>query len=127
MDVAQLQNLREAFEHAEMLYERAQTAFQQANEAPASELIEARRAKRRRLELVTERERIAGDLHAGTIRFLHGLGIRLQAIESRSHETAISSELRGCVDDLDRAIRELRSYVFGLDSSDGLPEEDPGL
>jgi signal transduction histidine kinase len=121
---AESQALREAFADAEALYARAHTAYEQAV-ATGPELLEVRRA-RYQLALVTERERIASQLHVGTMRFLYSIGLRLQAIENRSRETEISAELQSCVDDLDRATSELRRFVFGLGASRELAEEDPG-
>ena len=69
-----------------------------------------------RQALVSDRERIARDLHAGTIRLLFGIGLHLQAVAART-DSGVAAELRDCVDDLDRAISELRRYVFGLTPS----------
>ena len=69
-----------------------------------------------RQALVSDRERIARDLHAGTIRLLFGIGLHLQAVAGRT-DSGVAAELRDCVDDLDRAISELRRYVFGLTPS----------
>lgn len=63
--------------------------------------------------LVSDRERIARELHAGTIKLLYGIGLHLQALAGRA-DTGISSELQGSITDLDRAISELRCYIFGL-------------
>ena len=76
--------------------------------------------------LVRDRERIAKELHTGTIRLLFGIGLHLQAVAART-DCGVSSELRGCIDDLDRAISELRRYVFGLaPSPEPLEPEDEG-
>ncbi len=68
----------------------------------------------RRLELVEERERIAKELHDGIIQSLFAVGMGLQgtALMSSSPETV--TRVEGAVGELDRIIRDLRSYIFGL-------------
>jgi PAS domain S-box-containing protein len=83
------------------------------------------RPARDQLALVSDRERIARELHAGTIRVLYTIGLHLQAIAART-ETGVSSELQSCINDLDGAISELRRYVFGLDPASGSREERQG-
>jgi signal transduction histidine kinase len=79
-----------------------------------------------RLALVSDRERIAREIHAGTIRLLYGIGLHLQAIAARSSDPQIAAELQSCIDDQDRAISELRRYVFGLDPGPGAREGGQG-
>lgn len=74
--------------------------------------------------LVSDRERIARELQAGTIKLLYGIGLHLQAIAAWSSEPEISAELQRCIDDQDRAISELRRYVFGLDRASGSRQHD---
>jgi two-component system, NarL family, sensor histidine kinase DevS len=68
----------------------------------------------RRLGLMEERERIAKELHDGIIQSLFAVGMSLQgtALASRSPETA--ARLESSVEELDRVIRDLRNYIFGL-------------
>jgi signal transduction histidine kinase len=67
-----------------------------------------------RLVLLEDRERIAKELHDGAIQALFAVGMGLQG----SAVIAGSEELRGrlqhAVDELDRVIRDLRNYIFGL-------------
>jgi signal transduction histidine kinase len=68
----------------------------------------------RRLELMEERERIARELHDGIIQSLFAVGMNLQstALMSKSPET--SARVDSAVEELDRVIRDLRNYIFGL-------------
>jgi signal transduction histidine kinase len=82
----------------------------------ASVSIEYARAQTdvRRLELMEERERIAKELHDGIIQSLFAVGMNLQstALQTGSPETA--ARVEGAVGELDRVIRDLRNYIFGL-------------
>ncbi len=68
----------------------------------------------RRLGLMDERERIARELHDGIIQSLFAVGMNLQstALTSGSPETA--ARVDRAVEELDRVIRDLRNYIFGL-------------
>jgi signal transduction histidine kinase len=112
--IALLRARHDAYERAQELYERARAAHDQALSTwEASGGRDVMRV-RERIALVTERERIAGDIHAGTIKMLFSIGMHLQSIASRNPDSEVVAELQGCIDDLDRAIAELRSYVFDL-------------
>ena len=82
----------------------------------ASVAIEYGRAQAdlRRLGLMEERERIAKELHDGIIQSLFAVGMGLQgtALLAGSPETA--ARIEGAVGELDRVIRDLRNYIFGL-------------
>jgi PAS domain S-box-containing protein len=71
------------------------------------DVSEVRRAQDRRA-LVSDRERIARELHVGTIRLLYGIGLHLQAVAGRTDSGGVSAELQTCIGDLDRAISDLR-------------------
>jgi signal transduction histidine kinase len=68
----------------------------------------------RRLGLMEERERIAKELHDGIIQSLFAVGMNLQstALQSSSPDTA--ARVESAVGELDRVIRDLRNYIFGL-------------
>lgn len=72
------------------------------------------RSELARLALVDERERIAKELHDDIIQSLFAEGMSLQALESSVKDDAIRSRLSQSVDNIDRVIRDLRGYIFGL-------------
>ena len=82
----------------------------------ASVAIEYGRAQAdlQRLGLMDERERIAKELHDGIIQsvFAVGMGLQGTALLAGSPETA--ARIDTAVDELDRVIRDLRNYIFGL-------------
>jgi PAS domain S-box-containing protein len=79
------------------------------------------------LTLVNEQERIARDLHDTVIQSLFGIGMSIQAAATLVPDDRIRERLGKAVDDLDRAIRSLRTTVFELHSpspmSTGLRDE----
>ena len=68
----------------------------------------------RRLEVLEERERIAKELHDGVIQSLFAVGMGLQGAAALAHDPEIAARLEYAVEDIDRAIRDLRNYIFGL-------------
>ena len=68
----------------------------------------------RRLEVFEERERIAKELHDGVIQSLFAVGMGLQGLAATLHDADAERRLEAAVDDIDRAIRDLRNYIFGL-------------
>ncbi len=73
------------------------------------------RAEVARLSLLDARERIAMDLHDGVIQALFVVGLTLQGAQSVVHDPGeMSVRLDDAVASIDRAIRDLREYIFGL-------------
>ncbi|HEX5824152.1 MAG TPA: histidine kinase, partial [Candidatus Limnocylindrales bacterium] len=62
-----------------------------------------------------ERDRIGRDLHERVIQLLFGVSFALQALESTVQDSSVQASLQAAVDGLDRAIRDLRRFVFGLE------------
>jgi signal transduction histidine kinase len=77
---------------------------------------EATRAQEdlRRMEMVVERERIAKELHDGVIQSLFAVGMSLQAAAAMAADDQVSRRVEAAVEEIDRAIRDLRNYIFGL-------------
>jgi signal transduction histidine kinase len=67
-----------------------------------------------RLAVLSERERIARELHEGVIQTLFGAGMDLQALATAVEDQPTSRRLAQAVDGIDTVIRDLRNYVFGL-------------
>ena len=82
----------------------------------ASVAIEYGRAQAdlRRLGLMDERERIAKELHDGIIQSLFAVGMGLQGTALMAGSPETSARIEGAVGELDRVIRDLRNYIFGL-------------
>ena len=68
----------------------------------------------RELELTSERERIARDLHDTIIQELFATGMSLQAIVGRVEDDVVGKRLMGAIDALDDSIRRIRTVIFGL-------------
>jgi GAF domain-containing protein len=92
-----------------------------AQAALVLELAEARR-ENERIQLLDDRQRIAGDLHHTVIRDLFALGLSLQAISARTTNRELNAQLGDRVDELDRIIRDVRSAVFALDPKADRPQ-----
>src|SRR3984893_10690601 len=67
-----------------------------------------------RLSVLDERERIGRELHDGVIQSLFSVGMGLQATAVRSRDPEVESRVESAVTEIDRAIRDLRNYIFGL-------------
>jgi signal transduction histidine kinase len=69
----------------------------------------------RRLAVLEDRERIAQELHDGVIQSLFAVGMGLQAAGAMAEDPeTVRGRLDAAVNDVDRVIRDLRNYIFGL-------------
>jgi len=68
----------------------------------------------RRLGLMEERERIAKELHDGIIQSLFAVGMGLQGTALMTGSAETGARIEKAVEELDRVIRDLRNYIFGL-------------
>jgi signal transduction histidine kinase len=68
----------------------------------------------KRLAVLEDRERIAKELHDGVVQSLFAVGMSLQATEAVAPSEAVRARLEAAVEDVDRVIRDLRNYIFGL-------------
>ena len=67
-----------------------------------------------RLAIMEDRERIAKELHDGVIQALFAVGMGLQGTALMSGDEDLAQRIDGAVGELDRVIRDLRNYIFGL-------------
>jgi signal transduction histidine kinase len=75
---------------------------------------EGTRADLERLLVLEDRERIAKELHDGVIQALFAVGMGLQGTALMSGDPELGERIEGAVGELDRVIRDLRNYIFGL-------------
>jgi signal transduction histidine kinase len=82
----------------------------------ASVAIEYSRAQEdvKRVGLMEERERIARELHDGIIQSLFAVGMGLQGAALLADSPDTAGRIDSAVNELDRVIRDLRNYIFGL-------------
>ncbi|CUR58656.1 GAF domain protein [metagenome] len=71
-------------------------------------------ADRQELAIVSDRERIARDLHDLVIQRLFATGLQLQGTRAKAGDPAVQSRLDQAVADLDSTIRDIRSTIFEL-------------
>ena len=67
-----------------------------------------------RLVVLEDRERIAKELHDGVIQALFAVGMGLQGTALMSRDEDLARRVEAAVGELDRVIRDLRNYIFGL-------------
>jgi two-component system sensor histidine kinase DevS len=68
----------------------------------------------RELDVLTDRDRIARDLHDHVIQRLFAVGLSLQAAVPRTREPEVQQRLSGAIDDLQGVIQEIRTTIFDL-------------
>ncbi len=85
--------------------------------------VSDRRRAAAKLALLSERERIARDIHDMVIQRLFAAGMQLQAVSSMAEPPAVAERMNSVVDELDDTIRELRNAIFQL----GIPDADQSL
>ena len=71
----------------------------------------------RELDVLTDRDRIARDLHDHVIQRLFAVGLTLQGTVPRARSPEVQQRLSGCVDDLQEVIQEIRTAIFDLHSA----------
>ena len=92
--------------------------------AMAMELAEKHRAQRQ-LDVLADRDRIAGDLHDHVIQRLFATGMSLQGTVRRITDPDVRRRVSRAVEQLDETVREIRTSIFdlhttGIDSSTSL-------
>jgi signal transduction histidine kinase len=84
--------------------------------AQAGLALERARARedREQLLVVSDRERIARDLHDVVIQRLFASGLQLQTVAGMAAKPEVASRINAVVDDLDATIRDIRGAIFQL-------------
>jgi signal transduction histidine kinase len=77
---------------------------------------EAARVDREELLVLSDRERIARDLHDVVIQRLFATGLQLQTAATLAARPEVSSRINSAVDALDATIRDIRGAIFELRS-----------
>jgi len=88
----------------------------------ALELGEKNRAARQ-LDVFADRDRIARDLHDQVIQRLFATGLQLQSTLRRVPDPAAQQRIGQAVEDLDTTIRQIRTAIFDLHTT----QDDTGL
>lgn len=68
----------------------------------------------REVEILTDRDRIARDLHDHVIQWLFAVGLTLQGAAPRARVPAVRESIYSSIDDLQEIIQEIRSAIFDL-------------
>jgi signal transduction histidine kinase len=97
-------------------FDEEDLALVQTFAGQAAVALEYGRAQRdlQRLVVMEDRERIAKELHDGVIQSLFAVGMGLQATGTMSRDPDLQTRIESAVDEMDRVIRDLRNYIFGL-------------
>lgn len=84
----------------------------------ALELALSIRAQRL-VDVLADRDRIARDLHDHVIQRLFATGLQLQSTLRGIPDSAAQQRIRDAVDGLDETVREIRTAIFDLHTTDG--------
>ncbi|MGZ8808315.1 MAG: sensor histidine kinase [Mycobacterium sp.] len=88
------------------------TAF--ADQAALAWQLASTQRQMRELSILTDRDRIARDLHDHVIQRLFAVGLALQGTIPRARVPEVQQRLTDCVDDLQQVIQEIRTAIFDL-------------
>lgn len=91
------------------------TAF--ADQAALAWQLASTQRQMRDLSILTDRDRIARDLHDHVIQRLFAVGLALQGTIPRARAPEVQQRLTDCVDDLQQVIQEIRTAIFDLHGS----------
>ncbi|KQY06554.1 histidine kinase [Mycobacterium sp. Root135] len=87
-----------------------------ADHAAVALVLAESREQARELSVISDRERIAHDLHDHVIQRLFAAGLDLQGTIARSRSPEVTQRLSRTVDELQGTIDEIRSRIFALQS-----------
>jgi signal transduction histidine kinase len=92
------------------------TAF--ADQATASLDMAARQLLSHQLDVYADRDRIARDLHDHVIQRVFAAGLALQAVVGRIADPAVRDRIAFVVTQLDETVRDIRTTIFDLHTTD---------
>lgn len=92
------------------------TAF--ADQASAALDNAARQQLARQLDVYEDRDRIARDLHDLVIQRVFAAGLALQAVLPRVNDAEVRRRVQGVVAQLDDTVRDIRTTIFDLHTTD---------
>ncbi len=85
-----------------------------ADQAALAWQLAGTQRRMRELDVLTDRDRIARDLHDHVIQRLFAVGLALQGTIPRARSPEVQERLSDCVDDLQQVIQEIRTAIFDL-------------
>ncbi|EPQ73175.1 GAF domain-containing sensor histidine kinase [Mycobacterium marinum] len=88
-----------------------------ADQAALALQLATSQRRMRELDVMTERDRIARDLHDHVIQRLFAIGLALQGSVPRTREPKVQQRLSEVIDDLQGVIQEIRTTIFDLHGS----------
>jgi signal transduction histidine kinase len=88
-----------------------------ADQAALAWQLASTQRQMRELSILTDRDRIARDLHDHVIQRLFAVGLALQGTIPRARSPEVQQRLTDCVDDLQQVIQEIRTAIFDLHGS----------
>lgn len=88
-----------------------------ADQATLAWQLASSQRRMRELSILTDRDRIARDLHDHVIQRLFAVGLALQGTVPRARSAEVQQRLSGCIDDLQEVIQEIRTAIFDLHGS----------
>jgi signal transduction histidine kinase len=88
-----------------------------ADQATLAWQLASTQRRMRELSILTDRDRIARDLHDHVIQRLFAVGLALQGTVPRARSAEVRQRLSGCIDDLQEVIQEIRTTIFDLHGS----------
>ncbi|MCV7124767.1 hypoxia sensor histidine kinase DosS/DevS [Mycobacterium lacus] len=85
-----------------------------ADQAALAWQLATSQRRMRELDVLTDRDRIARDLHDHVIQRLFAVGLALQGTVPRARDPEVRQRLSEAVDDLQGVIQEIRTSIFDL-------------
>ena len=85
-----------------------------ADQAALAWQLATSQQRMRELDVLTDRDRIARDLHDHVIQRLFAVGLSLQGTVARTRKPEVQQRLSEAVDDLQAVIQEIRTTIFDL-------------